>query len=195
MKLTHLDNQLLAARASTEAPDLPDRVWDCLATTINDEIAGLDETSANQLRLSLLIPPERYLEELTAFQTWMDIARANADNPVIVRAQVMTQLYVAFVWLRDSVMKPAAAAVSDQTAFATIERFLSSGHRRMLRNAIAHGRWCYLPDFKGLECWAEPTRHRPHQHFRISHTDLEAWQLLSRGTAIAALLALTSDGA
>src|SRR5680860_715983 len=153
LKLTHLDNQLLAARASTEAPDLPDRVWDCLATTINDEIAGLDETSANQLRLSLLIPPERYLEELTAFQTWMDIARANADNPVIVRAQVMTQLYVAFVWLRDSVMKPAAAAVSDQTAFATIERFLSSGHRRMLRNAIAiaHGRWCYLPDFKGLE--------------------------------------------
>ncbi len=194
MSLTHLDNQLLAARSATEAPVLPDRVWDCLATTIHDEIVGLDEAVTNQLRLSVLIPPERYVEELTAFQAWMDIAHTNADNPVIVRAQVMTEIYVAFVWLRDSLMKPTAAAVSDQTTFATIEQFLSSGRRRTLRNAIAHGRWCYLPDFGGLEYWAEPTRGQPHQRFEITHTELDAWQLLSRGTAIAVLLALTDDG-
>lgn len=123
----------------------------------------------------------------------MDIAHANTDNPVIVRAQVMTELYVAFVWLRDSLMKPLAAVVSDETTFGTVERFLRRGRRRTLRNAIAHGRRCYLPDFSGLECWAE-SRHQPHQRFEIGHTDLEAWQGLSRGAAIAALLALTGDG-
>ena len=191
MSLEHLDSQLVHARAATEAPELADRVWGRLATMIHDEIRCLDETVTNQLRLSLPIPPERYVEELTAFQEWMDIAHANASNPVIVRAQVMTELYVAFVWLRDSVMKPTAAAVGGETAFATVEQFLSGGRRRALRNAIAHGRWCYLPDFSGLEYWAEPTRGQPHERFEITGTDLDAWQLLSRGAAIAALLALS----
>ncbi|MDA8400147.1 MAG: hypothetical protein M0008_08895 [Actinomycetota bacterium] len=190
VSLQHLDNQLLAVRAASEAPHLPDDVWRCLATTIHEEITGLDDTLTNRLRLSVLVPPERYAEELAAFQAWMDIAQANANNPAIVRAQVMTELYVAFVWLRDSLMKPIAA-VDDQTTFAAVEHFFSSGRRRTLRNAIAHGRWCYLPNFSGLECWAKPGCGQPHERFEISTADLEAWQLLSRGTAIAALLALT----
>jgi hypothetical protein len=72
-----------------------------------------------------------------------------------------------------------------------VEQFLRTGERRMLRNAVAHGRWCYLPDFGGLECWAEPQRVRPHERFVINGADLGRWQLLSRGTAIAVLLALT----
>lgn len=191
MTLRHLDRQLDSVRFATEAPDLPDPAWEGLATTVHDEIAGLDEAVRNQLRMSMHIPPERYVEELTAFQCWMEIAHANETNPVIVRAQVMTELYVAFVWLRDSVMKPTAAALSEQTTFVTIERFLSSGRRRTFRNAIAHGRWCYLSDFSGLEYWAEPSRGQQHQRLEISNVDLEAWQLLSRGTAIAALIALT----
>jgi hypothetical protein len=192
--LAHLDSQLRAARFATEVPKLSDQVWNSLATTIHDEIAGLDEATTNQLRVAALIPPERYLEEVLAFQAWMDMAHANRSNPVMVRAQVMTELYVAFVWLRDSLMKPIAAALSDGTAFARVERFLASSHRRTLRNAIAHGRWCYLSDFSGLECWAAPARGQPHQRFEVSQADLDAWQLLSRGTAIAALLALTADG-
>lgn len=191
MNLSALDRQLLAARDASEAPALSDHVWHSLATTIRDEIAGLGETVTNRLRLHLPIPPERYQEELTAFQSWMDIARANATNPVIVRAQVMTSLYVAFVWLRDSLMQPVATALSDQSAFVQVEVFLRDGPPRRLRNAIAHGHWCYLPDFSGLEYWDGP-RH-PRQRFQISDIDLEAWQLLSRGAAIAALLALTDS--
>jgi hypothetical protein len=189
-RLAHLDRQLREAQAASEVPDLPVPVWDHLATTVYGEIAGIDEAAAKQLRASMLLPPERYIEELTAFQSWMDLAHAGAANPVVVRAQVMTELYVSFVWLRDSFMKPVAAVVPELAAFPAIERFLSGGRRRRLRNAIAHGRWCYLSDFSGLECWAEPSRGRPHQRFEISHTDLDAWQLLSRGTAIAGLLAL-----
>jgi hypothetical protein len=64
----------------------------------------------------LLIPPERYIEELTAFQAWTDIARSHEGNPVMTRAHVMTELSVAFVWLRDSVMKPTVIAPSCRPA-------------------------------------------------------------------------------
>lgn len=191
MALEHLDRQLHMVRSAAEVPDLRDAVWERLATTIHDEVAHLDEATANQLRMSVLVPPERYVEELTAFQAWMDLARANNSKPVIVRAQVMTELYVAFVWLRDSLMKPIANALPREAAFAVVERFLRSGRRRTLRNAVAHGRWCYLHDFSGLEYWAEPSRGEPHQRFEVSQSELEAWQLLSRGSTIAALLALT----
>lgn len=191
MPLPSLDNQLVAGRVASEAPELSDEIWSQLATRIYDEVVGLEEPVVNRLRQAVLIPPERYVEELTAFQAWMDIANANAGNPVIVRAQVMTELYVAFVWLRDSLMKPVASVLAQHSAFATVERFLSGGRRRQLRNAIAHGRWCYLPDFRGLEYWAEPKQGHPHDRFEITNTDLNAWQLLSRGAAIAVLLALT----
>lgn len=192
VSLSRLDSQLVAAGFVAEAPELPDRVWRCLASTIYDEVSDLDESVASRLRNSMPIPLEHYVEEMTAFQSWMDISRSNAGNPAIVRAQVMTELYVAFVWLRDSVMKPIAAVLDDQTAFATVEKFLRSGRRRAFRNAIAHGRWYYLPDYSGLEYWAASRSGQQHERFEITRADLEAWQLLSRGAAIAALLALTA---
>ncbi|MDA8069533.1 MAG: hypothetical protein M0T77_13145 [Actinomycetota bacterium] len=193
MSFAHLDQQLNAVRASTDVPDFADDVWGSLATTVHAEVAALGDAVHNQLRLQLLIPPERYIDELTAFQAWMEVARANATNPVIVRAQVMTEIYVAFVWLRDSLMKPVAARAPEDSVVRSVHRFLSTGRRRLLRNAIAHGHWCYLSDSKGLEYWAEPSRAERHQRFAISQADLDAWQLLARGTAIATLLAVADD--
>lgn len=192
MALGCLDKQLQAASTLSEAPNLSAETWSKLATTIHDEIAALDELTIRQLRADVLIPPERYLEELDAFQRWMEIAHANRSNPVIVRAQVMTELYVAFVWLRDSLMTPLGAALPDGSAFSAVERFLRAGTRRRLRNAIAHGHWCYLPDYSGLEFWSELHRGQPHERFVIHDVELGNLQLLSRGTAIAALLALST---
>lgn len=193
MELSYLDRQLEDAWVGADSPSVPAALRGSLASTMYREIASLDEITANKLRQALLVPPERYVEELSAFQAWMDIAHANSGNPIIVRAQVMTELYVAFVWLRDSVLAPARAAVGDGTVLGAVEELLRTGDRRKLRNAVAHGRWCYLADFGGLECWAEPRRGRPHQRFVINSVDLGRWQLLSRGTAIAVLLALTED--
>lgn len=189
--LANLDRQLHTVRDAQDAPDLADAAWERLATAVYREVVNLGDEATNQLRIAMFIPPERYVEELLAFQTWMDIARANAADPAIVRAQVMTELYVAFVWLRDSLMNPIAERLGDDTTFGVLSRFLNGGRRRLLRNAVAHGRWCYLPDFSGLECWAEPSRGQKHERFEIHQVDIDAWQLLSRGTAIAALLALT----
>lgn len=189
MTLAHLDRQLLAARRATEAPDLPDRAWSRLATSIYDEVAPLDERAVNELRLSMLVPPERWVEELAVFQSWTTIAHLNEGDPAIVRAHVMTELYISFVWLWDSLMKPAAAALSTQSCLARLERFLGSGRRGTLRNAVARGRWAPMPDSGGVECWAELTY--GYQRVEIGRADLEAWQMLSRGAAIAVLLALT----
>lgn len=78
MAFAHLNQQLSAVRSADDIPDLADDVWDCLATTIHNEVVALGEAVHNQIRVSLLIPPERYVEELGAFQAWMDLARANA---------------------------------------------------------------------------------------------------------------------
>ena len=193
VRLGYLDSQLLSARLAAEAPELPNNVWPSLATQIHAEVAGLDAASLNRLRLAIRVPPDRYRDELDAFQAWMDLAHRNRQNPFVVRAQVITELYVAFVWLRDSVMKQAAKSVPEDSALFIVEHFLRTGNRRLLRNAIAHGTWCYLPDFGGLEYWAEPSAGRPHQRFEIRQDELHAWQLLSRGVAIAVVLALT-DG-
>lgn len=166
--LEHLDRQLLAVRSGTDVPLIPADRWSRVAITIHGEVAGLDETVLKRLRAALLVAPERYAEEMAAFEQWGKVALACSANPFVVRARVMTELYVAFVWLKDSLLRPTAKAVSDQSTLATVERFLSSGRRRMLRNAVAHGRWCYLPDFKGLEGWAEPSYGQPHECFEIS---------------------------
>jgi hypothetical protein len=190
--LSYLDNQLSTVKLADETPTLPDTVWTCLATSIYDEIATLDEVTVNRLRHALPIPPERYREEMEAFQSWMTIAHSNAGNPVIVRAQVMTQLYVAFVWLRDALMRPVVEAMANDSLVGKVEKFLGSGKPRNLRNAVAHGRWCYLPDFDGLEFWDGP-RHDNLKRFQITGNTLGAWQTLSRGVSIATLLALTGE--
>lgn len=191
--LENLDQQLSKAKTATEVPQIPKHLWTCLATTIHNEIASLDEVTANTLRVSIPIPPERYVEEMLAFQSWMDFGRANGNNPVVVRAQVMTELYVAFVWLRDSLVKPCIDHLAEDATLTEIERFFSNGRPRKLRNAIAHGHWYYLPNYDGLEFWAEPSRGAPHERIEISQPDLDAWQTLSRGTTIAILLALTAS--
>jgi hypothetical protein len=191
MTFDHLDSQLQFARLASETPALTDGSWSQLATTVHREVASLSEASTNQLRRSVQIPPERYLEELTAFQRWMDFAHANATNPAIVRAQVMTELYVSFLWLQDSLMVPIAAVLPAGSVVSAITTFLGTGACERLREAVVHGRWCYLPDFSGLDCWTRIGTDQRFEHFEVGDRDLNAWQLLSRGTAIAALLALT----
>ena len=190
--LPYLDRQLQEALASSEALDLPDQVRTHIASTVYGELAGLDELDegvGNRLRASIAGPLEHVVKELIAFQACIDIARTDAGDPTIAQALLMTSVHAAFVWRPASLLVPMATAVSDTTTFAKIVRFLFSGSRRTLQLALTSGRWTYHPDFSGLECWTEllPGAYR---RVEISNRDLDAWQLLNRGTAIAALLAL-----
>lgn len=187
--LRQLDEQILEVRAQLQDLSLSEERWTLVASSIHDEVGGLGAVVVNRLRNELVISPEDYLDELMAFQAWMDIAHANSENPVIVRAQVMTQLYVAFVWLRDSLMEPLSAVVTPDGAAGRVIDFLRTDDRRRLRNAVAHGRWRYLQDFNGLECWDG----QPPARFDIQAEQLGAWQLLSRASQIAVLLAIADS--
>ena len=167
MSFDNLDRQLSAFHWNTDAPAIPPADRPRVATLVHAEVAALPEVRMNQIRQQILIPPERYVEEMTAFQAWTSLSDALGRDPVVVRARVMTELYVSFVWLRDALMAPVAGATPANGTVAVVERFLKSGRRRLLRNAIAHGRWCYLAQFDGLEIWAEPSRGQPHQRHAI----------------------------
>jgi len=188
-ELPHLDGQILKEQDRFRGIGLTDEIWGTVASSIHAEIVDLGEVVHNRVRVSKAISPEEYLSEMWAFQKWMDIARENAENPVVVRAQVMTELYVSFVWLRDSLMLSISDEVQPASIVAKVLEFLRTGERRRLRNAIAHGRWRYLADFSGLECWDG----RPSVRFDVGSGDLGAWQMLSRGTSISILLALTGE--
>ena len=186
--LAYLDEQVARVERALVGAHIPAAAIGSIPSTIYAEVRSLDESTHSRIRHDIAIPPEAYLEEMSAFQSWMDLARDARSNPVIVRAQIMTQLYVAFLWLRDSLMTPVGSALPGTTT-AAIVQFLCTDDRRRLRNSVAHGRWRYLPDFSGLECWDG----RPPTMFTITSADLGAWQLVSRASTTAVLLALTSD--
>ena len=185
--LAKLDKQLAAP--SAQVCGLSVRSRSHLATEIYSEVVAMSEAKLNVLRLSIAIAPEAYLDEMVAFEAWMDLARASTAPPV-VRATVMTELYVAFVWLRDALLDPLRKALNPQSITASVIDFLRSDERRALRNAVAHGRWTYLPDFSGLEYWdGRPTLVRR----EIEQSVLNDWQMLGRGLIISVLLALAES--
>ena len=193
MDLPHLDAQLAQMQPSTVSSmtGLSTRVCSSLASTIATEVATVPEVVSHRIRTTIPIAPETYRVELAAFQKWNDFALLdlNRGDPILVRAHVMTSLYVSFVWLRDSILGPVCEELPEGSALRAVRDFLGSGKPRRLRNAIAHGRWTYLPNFDGLECWDG----RPLTRFTVQEGELNDWQLLSRGTMIAVLLAMTDS--
>lgn len=184
--LAHLDAQLASTSLQSDHLGTPRAEFDRLASGIFSEVRNTTEAEKKSIRQLVPIPPEAYRDEMQSFQSWVDIAHSNHNNPFVVRAQVMTELYGSFVWLRDSFMKPIADVLPN-SLHAKVTEFLLSDERRRLRNAIAHGRWTYRRDFDGLDCWDG----RPPQHLEVSDEELTAWQTLSRADAIAVLLGLT----
>ena len=73
-----------------------------LATTIALELSQIPEEKAKEVRGGSVIPFEDRIKELTAFQAFMDyVHRATDPRPAIVRAQVILQNYVCFVYLGE----------------------------------------------------------------------------------------------
>lgn len=190
MDLPHLDAQLARLQPSTVSmTKLSTRVCSSLASTIATEVATVPEVVIHRIRTTIPIAPETYRDEMEAFQKWNDFALLdqNRRNPILVRAHVMTSLYVSFLWLRDSILGPVCKELPEGSALRSVVAFFASGKPRRLRNAIAHGRWTYLPNFDGLEGWDG----RPLTRFTVQEGELNDWQLLSRGTTCAVLLAMT----
>jgi len=164
-----------------------------LATTITKEVASLSEDGKQRVRGASQIPLTIRIKELTAFQGWMDLVHTTSEpHPVVVRAQVVYQNYICFVYLGESCFNVLKKELPSGSAAKKCCKFLTDNPVRAFRNAVAHANWRYLPDLSGLEYWArkgaEPTE--PMVRFEVSQQDLSFWQALARCTAYASFVTL-----
>jgi len=162
-----------------------DEIAGRLATTIAADVRFLSPEDKASIRNA---SPVRRLAELVAFQAWMDQAAKIRRNPVVTRAQVLTQNYVCFVYLPESCFRVLAKAAPSGSATRRCARFLSDNPVRAFRNAIAHANWTYRSDFGAIAYWARKggDPDEPVTRFEVEQGELGFWQALARCVAYAA---------
>jgi hypothetical protein len=126
------------------------------------------------------------------FQGFMDHVVNTGGPPVVVRAQVVYQNYICFVYLGESCFNVLKKELPPDSTARKCCRFLTDNPVRAFRNAVAHANWRYLSDFSGLEFWARKGADAtdPMVRFEVSQQDLGFWQSLARCTGYAAFLSL-----
>jgi len=160
-----------------------------LATKIASEVRFLPVGAKAEIAAASPVPVRDRLKELEAFQSWMDIVAMTGNvSPVVVRAQVITQNYICFVYLPESCFRILSKSLPDGSVGRKCAKFLSDGRVRAFRNAVAHANWCYRKDFKAITYWARksPDLNEPLSEFEVRQEDLTFWQALSRCVSYAA---------
>lgn len=168
-----------------------------LATTIAGELRFLPVEVKREILHAAPVDVKDRLSELTAFQAFMDLmAKQPSAHPAAVRAQVLYQNYVCFVYLGEALFKILTKSAPQGSLTRRCARFLTDNPVRALRNAVAHGNWRYRDDFSGLVFWArkgsDPSE--PLHEFEVGQRELDFWQTLARGVAYAAYLHLSAGG-
>jgi hypothetical protein len=168
-----------------------------VATLVAAEVRFLEPSQRAAVFAASPVPLHNRLEELTAFQAFMDTASRTHGNGPLTRAQVIVQNYVCFVYLSEACFfalrkNSKAGSVSQRCC-----KFLTDNPVRAFRNAIAHSNWNYTPDFGGLEFWARKGSdpNEALSRFEVSQNELSFWQALSRGVAYAAYTSIDAAAA
>ena len=153
-----------------------------IATAMAHEIHTLDPDVAQEIQTMDVIGLQNRLDELVAFQTWMDIVHSSDPHPAIVRAQVITQNYVCFVYLGESVFKALRSRMANGSVTKKCCEFLTDNPLRAFRNSLAHANWRYKPDFSGITYWARKgdQKDEPMRQWEVSQNELSFWQALAR---------------
>ena len=76
-----------------------------LASEIADEIQKLPREELNSVAGADPVGAQARLDELKGFQMFMDIVHAVEPHPAVIRAQVVNQNYICFVYLGDACFK------------------------------------------------------------------------------------------
>jgi hypothetical protein len=188
MTWTHLDEQMAAwsARLISEV-GISEEESRKLGTKVASDVRFLPSSSKEEIARASPVSPDARLRELQAFQGWMDaVARSNA-SPFIVRAQVITQNYICFVYLPESCFEILSKAAPSGSVTKKCAQYLRNGRIRSFRNAIAHANWRYRDDFKAITYWARKGSN-PNEaltEFEVTQEELSFWQSLSRCVAYA----------
>jgi hypothetical protein len=189
MTWTQLDEQMAAWStqlvSEVKVSDADSRK---LATIIASEVRFLPAAAKTEILDASPVRLGDRLQELQAFQGWMDIVRRSAPSPFVVRAQVITQNYISFVYLPESCFRILSKVTPSGSSTRKCAKFLSENRIRAFRNAIAHANWSYREDFNAVVYWARKGSdpHEKLERLEVSQEELSFWQSLSRRVAYAA---------
>lgn len=191
MSWSNLDNQMKAYHNElTSLVKVCTLAADCLATSISKEVGRLENQKRQAIRDATPVKLSARLDELRAFQNFMEsvhISRLD-QSPQFVRAQILTQNYICFVYLSDSCFNELRKGSEAGTTLRKCAQYLTDNPIRAFRNAIAHSNWTYTKDHSALVYWARKGagRDEPLIEHTVSNETLAFWQALSRCTAYAA---------
>lgn len=189
MNWKHLDTQmqLFSTRLTNEVKLTPE-VASKLATTIASDVRFLSLEQKAEINAESPVSLADRLYELQAFQGWMDQAHTIHNNPYVTRAQVLSQIYICFVYLPESCFRILAKTCPSGSAAKKCAQFLSNNPVRAFRNAVAHANWTYRADFNAIIYWARKGSdpNEPLEKFEVEQADLSFWQALSRCVAYVA---------
>lgn len=164
-----------------------------VATLIEREVKELDEKGQAQVIDASPVPLDDRLQELRAFQSWTEEVHDVAGSPHIVRAHVITQNYVCFVYLKDTCFDALRRVMPTRSVTKQCCKFLVNNPVRAFRNAVAHGNWKYLQDFSGIEFWSYKggkKKDEPIPRWEVSQQSLDFWQEIAKVTAYSSFTAL-----
>jgi hypothetical protein len=164
-----------------------------VATLVASDIRFLSPAAKAEIKAASPVQISARIDELLVFQAWMDLTHSLPKHPTIVRAQVIVQNYVCFVYLKDACFEVISKQAAPRSVAARCAKHLSRGAVRDFRNAFSHANWQYNSTYTGLECWVLQNAHNrlgPLKHFYVSQDDLTFWQGLSRAVSYATYLQL-----
>ena len=185
--MLHLDQQIAKFQAALISDvGLTSDESTKVATYIATDIRFLPKEIKDSVSAASWVPLHLRLEALGSFQRWSDFAIAERGKPDIVRAAVVVQTYICFVYLKDACFEALGEQLPSTSVTSRCAVFLSRGKVRDFRNAFSHGNWCHRPNVPTLDCWVACDARNPngvHRHFEVSNEELDFWQTLSRGVA------------
>jgi hypothetical protein len=160
-----------------------------LGTKIAADVRFLSSDVKAEIAAASPVALRDRLQELRAFQAWMDMVANSTSPPFIIRAQVITQNYICFVYLPESCFRILSKNTPSGSVVKKCAKFLGADRIRAFRNAVAHANWSYRSDFGAITYWARKSDdpNDPLSKFEVEQHELEFWQALSRCVAYAAL--------
>lgn len=148
-----------------------------LATSISAECAALPPERSPRFERRTSSDWTHAWRSSSPFKVFMDLVASSPTHPSVVRAQVITQNYLCFVYLGDSCFKVLQKNTPSGSTVRRCCRFLTDNPIRALRNALAHANWRYNEDVSGL------TFGRARAATRMSHS------AISRSVSLSLFLA------
>ncbi len=174
---------------------IPEQNVDKVASLISSEIMKNKNSLLKKMEDVTPISIQTRIEELSSFQVMMDTLNNMVPRPEIARSQVVTQNYICFVYLKDTLFDVLKQNAENGSTLKKCTNFLLNNPVRAFRNSIAHGNWKYKADFSGLEFWAHKASiaDEPMTKFEVSQEELNFWQTLARCVAYTSYLTLAEE--